>query len=238
MKKSELKEIIREVVKEELEKLEATKAADEVATEEPAAEATEAKESTEDTEDAEVVESLTESSIVNKETDKLCSVDFDGQQMFTGTKEECEDWIAKHPDPSDKNRMTIKNNATVPVVEECLKEGADIIPTDSSMDMVREGSIESLAVDIYNSDEFIDAFVEDGQTFGYAVDEVISDAVIAAYPSFDGDRLEDMINRTRKAIRAHADREDQDFQLSYSHDFTGDIDRIRKDHFDLAGNAY
>ena len=53
-----------------------------------------------------------------------------------------------------------------------------------------------------------------------------------------GMALEDMINRTRKAIRAHADREDQDFQLSYSHDFTGDIDRIRKDHFDLAGNDY
>lgn len=199
MKKSELKEIIREVVKEELEKLEATKAADEVATEEPAAEATEAKESTED---AEVVESLTES--VEEVQEEAC----DGEACETDSK------------------------------EECLKEGADIIPTDSAMDMVREGSIESLAVDIYNSDEFIDAFVEDGQTFGYAVDEVISNAVIAAYPSFDGDRLEDMINRTRKAIRAHADREDQDFQLSYSHDFTGDIDRIRKDHFDLAGNAY
>lgn len=202
MKKSELKEIIREVVKEELEKLEATKAADEVATEEPAAEATEEKESTEDSEDAEVVESLTES--VEEVQEEAC----DGEDCETDSK------------------------------EECLEEGADIIPTGSSMDMVHEGSIESLAVDIYNSDEFIDAFVEDGQTFGYAVDEVISDAVIAAYPSFDGDRLEDMINRTRKAIRAHADREDQDFQLSYSHDFTGDIDRIRKDHFDLAGNAY
>jgi rRNA-processing protein FCF1 len=202
MKKSELKEIIREVVKEELEKLEATKAADEVATEEPAAEATEAEESTEDAEDAEVVESLTES--IEEVQEEVC----DGEACESDSK------------------------------EECLEEGADIIPTDKSSAIVREGSIESLAVDIYNSDEFIDAFVEDGQTFGYAVDEVISNAVIAAYPSFAGDRLDDMINKTRKAIRAHADQEDKDFQLSYSDDFTGDFDRIYKDHFDLAGNAY
>lgn len=124
-----------------------------------------------------------------------------------------------------------------PATEECLEEAVDA-PADKEWSGVREGSIESLAVDIYNSDEFIDAFVEDGQTFGYAVDEVISNAVIAAYPSFDGDRLDDMINKTRKAIRAHADQEDKDFQLSYSDDFTGDFDRIYKDHFDLAGNAY
>ena len=202
MKRSELKEIIREVVKEELEKLEATKAADEVVTEEPAAEATEAEESTEDAEDAEVVESLTES--VEEVQEEVC----DGEACESDNK------------------------------EECLEEGTDRIPTHNSSAVVREGSIESLAVDIYNSDEFIDAFVDDGQTFGYAVDEVISNAVIAAYPSFEGEQLDEMIDRVRKAIRAHADREDQDFQLSYSNDFTGDIDRIRKDHFDLAGNAY
>jgi hypothetical protein len=64
--------------------------------------------------------------VVEKETDKLCSVDFDGQQMFTGTREECEDWIEKHPDPKGKNsgRMTIKDTAKINVVE-ALTEEAD-----------------------------------------------------------------------------------------------------------------
>lgn len=140
-------------------------------------------------------------------------------------------------EPAEEVKEEVQEDVVEQPTEECLEEATDV-PVEKEWSGVREGSIESLAVDIYNSDEFIDAFVEDGQTFGYAVDEVISNAVIAAYPSFEGDKLDDMINKTRKAIRAHADQEDKDFQLSYSDDFTGDFDRIYKDHFDLAGNAY
>lgn len=61
--------------------------------------------------------------VTGKETDTLCSVDFGGTQLFVGTREECEDWIEKHPDPAGKNsgRTTVKNNAKINVVEGCDK---------------------------------------------------------------------------------------------------------------------
>lgn len=66
---------------------------------------------------------LYENKAVTKETDKLCSVVFDGdQQMFTGTKEECEKWI-KSKNGANASRFSIKNSATINVVEEgCHKK--------------------------------------------------------------------------------------------------------------------
>ena len=65
-----------------------------------------------------------EEKVVSKETDKLCSVVFDGeQQMFTGTKDECEKWIKAKKGPN-ASRFSIKDSAAVNVVEEgCAKTG-------------------------------------------------------------------------------------------------------------------
>ena len=66
---------------------------------------------------------------VAKTTDKLCSVVFDGeQQIFTGTRKECEDWI-KTKGGSTADRMSIKDSATIMTREACdknLKEAANI----------------------------------------------------------------------------------------------------------------
>ena len=62
---------------------------------------------------------------IAKETDQLCSVVFDGeQQLYTGTRKECEDWI-KAKGGSTANRMSIKNSATVVMQETCAEEGCE-----------------------------------------------------------------------------------------------------------------
>ena len=46
---------------------------------------------------------------------------------------------------------------------------------------VRANSFAALAAKIYNSDEFMDAFIEDGQTIGDTVDAIIYDAVAKSH---------------------------------------------------------
>lgn len=67
--------------------------------------------------------SCKEAVVVDKDTDQLCSVLFDGKQMFTGTKEECEDWV-KSKGSKFANRLTIKDSATINTVKSEAKTSA------------------------------------------------------------------------------------------------------------------
>jgi hypothetical protein len=71
----------------------------------------------------EELDKLYEEKVVSKETDKLCSVVLNGeQQVFTGTKEECEEWIESRKGPT-VSRFSIKDSATINTVEEgCTKK--------------------------------------------------------------------------------------------------------------------
>lgn len=81
------------------------------------------EEASEESDEEEIEESLTEA-IVAKETDQVCSVVLDNKQVFTGTKEECEEYIKTHESEASKARGGFKllNTAEVYVNESIDKD--------------------------------------------------------------------------------------------------------------------
>jgi hypothetical protein len=62
--------------------------------------------------------------VVNKRADDLCAVMLDGQQKYTGTREECENWLKDKTGPL-ASRFKIVQGADVPVIAEALTEAAE-----------------------------------------------------------------------------------------------------------------
>ena len=61
--------------------------------------------------------------VVSKKADDLCAVMLDGQQKYTGTREECENWLKDKTGPL-ASRFKIVQGADVPVIE-ALTEAAE-----------------------------------------------------------------------------------------------------------------
>jgi hypothetical protein len=61
--------------------------------------------------------------VVNKKVDDLCAVMLDDQQKYTGTREECENWLKDKTGPL-ASRFKIVQGADVPVIE-ALTEAAE-----------------------------------------------------------------------------------------------------------------
>lgn len=216
MKKSELKSIIREMIQEELSKMN---------------EAAALQESTEVvTED---VETITEEVI----TEEMPAAE--------ATKEEpADEPVAEEPAEAEAP-VDESVEEPAEVVEEscseedCIEEAVDGSDSRTSVGVVRNRSLMDVASDIYNSDEFHGAFAIDGTVYGDEVNAVVEDAIINAYPAMEDDKFAAAVTEVTKYLSEFVVGEDEvadaDF---YSDDAFADLDRIYRDHFDLEGNAY
>lgn len=212
MKKSELKSIIREMIQEELSKM------NEAAALQESAEVV--------TED---VETITEEVI----TEEMPAAE--------ATKEEpAEEPVAEEPAETEAPvEESVEQPAEEVAEEEVVEEAIDGPDTRTSVGVVRNKSLMDVASDVYNSDEFHGAFAIDGTVYGDEVNAVVEDAIISAYPAMEDDKFAAAVTEVTKHLSEFVAGEDEvadaDF---YSDDAFADLDRIYKDHFDLEGNAY
>lgn len=211
MKKSELKSIIREMIQEELSKMN---------------EAAALQESTEVvTED---VETITEEVV----TEELPAAE--------AVKEEPAEEPAESEAPVDEAieepAKVVEESCDK---EDCVEEAVDGPDSRTSVGVVRNKSLMDVASDIYNSGEFHGAFAIDGTVYGDEVNAVVEDAIISAYPAMEDDKFAAAVTEVTKHLSEFVAGEDEvadaDF---YSDDAFADLDRIYKDHFDSEGNAY
>ena len=211
MKKSELKSIIREMIQEELSKMN---------------EAAALQESTEVvTED---VETITEE-VVTEELPAAEAVKEEPAEEPAETEAPVDEAIEE---PAEVVEESCDK-------EGCVEEAVDGPDSRTSVGVVRNKSLMDVASDIYNSGEFHGAFAIDGTVYGDEVNAVVEDAIISAYPAMEDDKFAAAVTEVTKHLSEFVAGEDEvadaDF---YSDDAFADLDRIYKDHFDSEGNAY
>lgn len=104
--------------------------------------------------------------VVNKKVDDLFAVMNGDQQVFAGTKEECENWLEdrKSPATTMPGRFKIVQGAEVPVVKEaCAKEELTEAADDEEIEIVDDEPVEEVPVDEAPADEEVDAEVVDDE---------------------------------------------------------------------------
>lgn len=220
MKKSELKSLIREMIQEELSKMNESSTLQEGAETEAVTES---------------VETITEEVL----TEEMPAAE--------AVKEEPAEEPAEEPVESAVEEAPVEEavEESAEVVEEscdkedCVEEAVDGPDSRTSVGVVRNKSLMDVASDIYNSGEFHGAFAIDGTVYGDEVNAVVEDAIISAYPAMEDDKFAAAVTEVTKHLSEFVAGEDEvadaDF---YSDDAFADLDRIYKDHFDSEGNAY
>lgn len=197
MKKSELRAIVAEIVKEELAKLEDGKVEETPAAEESAEESAD-----EETKDEEVVEE---------------SAEEEPEQTTEQLNESCED------------------------AEDCaeLEEAKDVKQDLMHRPgLVKTGTYEDIAADIFNSDEFQGAFAIDGSVYGDTVNAIVEDAIISATPNLDDVAFEKAVANVTKYLNDYVGIQDDTDAAFLTDDTFADLDRIYNKHFDKEGNLY
>ena len=100
--------------------------------------------------------------VVNKKVDDLFAVMNGDQQVFAGTKEECENWLEDKKSPAT-TRFKIVQGAEVPVKEACAKEELTEAADDEEIEIVDEEPVEDAPVDEVPADEEVDVEVVDDE---------------------------------------------------------------------------
>lgn len=217
MKKSELKSLIREMIQEELSKMNESSTLQEGAETEAVTES---------------VETITEEVL----TEEMPAAE--------AVKEEPAEEPAEEPVESAVEEAPVEEAVEEPaeVVEEsCDKEDCveEAVDGRAGASLVKANTYQDIASDIYNSDEFRGAFAIDGTVYGDEVNLVIEDALMSAYPTLSDEKFAGAVTSITKHLSEFVAGEDEvaDTDL-YSDDAFADLDRIYKDHFDAEGNEY
>lgn len=84
--------------------------------------------------------------VTTKRADTLCAVMFDDQQMFAGTRKECEDYLKDKKGPN-VSRFKIVDGADVPVVEACVKEALNEAAEDDEIEIVDDEIVDEAPVE-------------------------------------------------------------------------------------------
>ena len=84
--------------------------------------------------------------VVNKHVDDVYAVMFDDQQKFTGTKEECENWLKSKTGPLAA-RFKIVSGADVLVKESCAKEELTEAAEDEEIEIVDDEVVDEAPMD-------------------------------------------------------------------------------------------
>lgn len=103
--------------------------------------------------------------------------------------------------------------------------------------ITRAGSVEDLASNIFESDEFQNAFAADGSVFSYGSEAVVSDTVAVKFPKLTDVEREKVIDQVMVQLKQLAKDIDKDSEL-YDRGVDKEVEKIYNDNFDIFGNAY
>jgi hypothetical protein len=103
--------------------------------------------------------------------------------------------------------------------------------------ITRAGSVEDLASNIFESDEFQNAFAADGSVFSYGSEAVVADAVAVKFPKLTDVEREKVIDQVMVQLKQLAKDIDKDSEL-YDRGVDKELEKIYNDNFDIFGNAY
>lgn len=214
MKKSELKSLIREMIQEELSKMNESSTLQEGTETEAVTESVETITEEVITEEMPAAEAVVEEEPTEEPVEAEAPVDESVEEPAEVVEESCKE-------------------------EDVVEEAVDGPDARTSVGVVRNKSVMDVASDVYNSDEFRGAFAIDGTVYGDEVNAVVEDAIISAYPTMEDDKFATTVTEVTKYLSEFVAGEDEvadaDF---YSDDAFADLDRIYKDHFDAEGNTY
>lgn len=119
---------------------------------------------------------------------------------------------------------------------ETLQEASDA-PGKHGTTITRAGSVEDLASNIFESDDFQNAFAADGSVFGYGTEDVVADAVAVKFPRASVTEREQIIDRIMVELKRLAKELDKDSDM-YDRGIDRDLEKIYNDNFDVFGNQY